>query len=320
MRLTLQTITPSGRKMGVTCLLLTLLLGAGARAQQPQLPPGTQAVQVQTEDRLAAAAFPLDDKNPEASVPSMEQAMKKPLQMGYFVMVLIERGQTALDKKDFAAAVRYYRALAKALPERAKSYSLLCRAYQGTGQLAEALDACRTALGKEAVTIEDNARFVELVLAQPGKLAAKDVEDVHAVVAHLEKEIVDPNDAKIIPNQLECELAARLEDVPALKTCSTVLRQVAPRDARTFAFAWVLALKQRDLAAAEQLLVDARSAGLSDPALAKMEAGLSALRDGGSSRPHWVRQYGLIGSLLIALIAVLSAALHLGRKKRLAAS
>jgi tetratricopeptide (TPR) repeat protein len=239
--------------------------------------------------------------------------MRRPLQMGYFVILLIERGKAALDRGDSAAAVKYYRALVKAVPERSQSFSLLCKAYEAQGDIQSALENCRTALGKSGVTLEDNLRFVQVLLKKPAtELSPTEIEDVDAIASHLEKELGPEQDGPAVANQLRCNLGLRLEDVERLETCSKELRKLVPKDPTTIAFSWALALKKRDFEAAKGVIADAKAAGLPRHALRKMEEGLVAAREGERA---WLRNWPLLAgglSLLgVGLFFVFSA-----RRKR----
>jgi tetratricopeptide (TPR) repeat protein len=281
-----------------TALALPLVTSSPAVAEDP-----AQAVEQVEIDQLAQEAFALSDSDPESSVPSMEQAMRRPLQMGYFVILLIERGKAALDRGDAAAAVKYYRALVKAVPERSQSYSLLCKAYEAQADIQSALENCRTALGKEGVTVEDNLRFVEVLLKKPVALEARDIEDVEAVAGHLEQELGPEKDGPLVANRLRCGLGIRLEDVKRLEACTRELRKLAPKDAGTIAFSWALALKQRDFVAAERVMAEAKAAGLPIHALRKMQEGLAVAREGAGGWRRWLRDWYLLvgGTALLAL-------------------
>src|SRR4051812_45708366 len=95
-----------------------------ARAQEVPEEPVERAPdleQVKRGDLSAIGA--IDEEHPERSVPTPEQALKNPLEMGYLVMDLVARAEAASQRGDHAAAVRYYAAIAKAVPERSVSYT-----------------------------------------------------------------------------------------------------------------------------------------------------------------------------------------------------
>jgi tetratricopeptide (TPR) repeat protein len=264
-------------------------------------------------DRLAAEAFKLDDRDPVSSVPSAEQAMRKPLQMGYFVMLLIERGKAASERGDQEAALKYYQALAKAVPERSKAFSLLCETRIALNDHAAALEDCKTALGKPGVTVDDNLRFVELMLKKPQALSASEVEDVEAVIAHLEKELAAEKNGPLVASQLSCELGSRLQDIGRLQACTERLHELAPLQPTTFVYSWSLAVLRRDFEGAKRIMERAKRAGLPADALAKMEAGMELQREQGSSSARW--RPLAAGGALLSLLA-LGAFLFFTRRRR----
>src|SRR5262245_12584459 len=86
--------------------------------------------------------FRINDANPEASVPDLKVANENPLEFGYFLQDLLLRAEEARKAKDYPAVVRYYRAVAKGAPERAKGWGKLCEAYQLVNDRVKALNAC----------------------------------------------------------------------------------------------------------------------------------------------------------------------------------
>ena len=228
----------------------------------------------------------IDEQHPENSLPTSEQAMKNPLKMGYMLMDLIARAEAATEQGDHQAAIRYYRAIAKAVPDRAISFSKLCRAHETVGQYTQALETCREALGKGGVTGEDYARYVRLVLRQKEALTPVQVEELDAVLKHLTAQLGAEANGKVMVAQLACEVATRLEDRGRLAACSKDLLALAPTDARTFTFRWALALKDHDLESAQAILSRAKASDLPLAALSEMEAQLAAER----ARPSWFMQ------------------------------
>ncbi|HVZ31675.1 MAG TPA: hypothetical protein VG963_04570, partial [Polyangiaceae bacterium] len=247
-----------------------------------------------------------------------EQAMRRPLQMGYFVMLLVERGTAASERGDHYGALKYYRALAKAVPERSQAFKMLCKEYEVIGDFEHALENCKLVLGKSGVTVDDNARFVDLTLRKRGALPQSDIEDVEAVIAHLETQLGNSEEAPIITNQLCCDLATRLEDVARLEECTKQLRTLAPKDPKTLAYSWALALKKRDFHEAKRIIHQAKRIGLPAPAIEKMERGLASEREHDHAASTWLRPWGFVGGSVMLFAAVLSAFL-LRRKRTLIA-
>jgi tetratricopeptide (TPR) repeat protein len=289
-------------------LRLCVCLAAALASAQPAL--------AQSPDTLVSK-FSIDDSDPEASVPTPQQAARQPLEMGYHLMLLSERADAATNRGDHAAAAKYWRAIAKAVPERSLSFSRMCRSYEAAGDYVSAIESCRTALGKAGSTLQDNLQFVRLVLEKrQGALQPRDIEDIDAVSVHLEHELASKQGA-LVANRLRCQLGVRLGDVSRLKACTDKLNALAPGDASSLVFSWSLALKRGDLPAAEHMLRRARAAKLPSAALAKMTATLSI--ESAKRAPAWHARVDMriFAAATLILLAVASAAVLNRRKQRL---
>jgi hypothetical protein len=290
--------------LGVASLLVTLgkeLAHAEEGVSSPQtIAPSLQDVQANDLSRK----FSIDEGDPENSVPTPEQAMKNPLEMGYLMMDMIARAEAASQRGDHAAAARYYRAVAKAVPERATSFSKLCTAYRELGDLQSAVDACREALGKGGVTVDDHVQFVRTSLRLAGPLSAARVEELEAIIAHLSEQLGADHAGRVLAALLRCELATRLEDMERLQACTEDLTALAPADRRTIAFQYALALEQQDYQRAEQIVQAAEAAGVPARAVDEMVAHLEAAR---ARRPKWERMF-LDWRSLSALVLLLAFA------------
>ena len=86
--------------------------------------------------------FKINDDDPEAQVPTAKDRSGNPLGFGYYVQDLLTRAEVEGKRKNQAGVIKYLRALAAALPEEARSWALLCEAYQtrktGIGRFARA--------------------------------------------------------------------------------------------------------------------------------------------------------------------------------------
>lgn len=292
-----------------------LLLAAGAltsgRAQAEDPLAGAKQVEIDTE----SAPVTIDDAHPENNVPGPELAMKQPLQMGYLVMQFIQRGREATDQGDYPRAVRYYRALVKAIPERAPAYSMLCGAYEGLGDLGSALDACRAALGKPGVTLDDNVHFVQLLLRKETALEPKDVEDIDAVLGHISKELSSDQTAAITVAELQCSLATRQEDAARLESCSSRLNELAPKDPRSVTYSFARELQKKDIAAAQAVITRGQRLGMPAEATDRMQASLDRARASESPLQSWLKRWGLVGGLTVLVSGGLLG-LGVSRRKR----
>jgi hypothetical protein len=268
---------------------------------------------VWAEPTQMTSTFKVNLADPESSVPTLEQANRNPLEMGYFVMDLATAAETAQKAHDYAAVVKLYRAMAKAVPQRSISYTKQCEAYEAMGERRHAIDACWEALGRSGVEIDDFTHYVRLTLAGRDKLAKSDSERVDAVVAHLRDQAGGTQDTQLLllAGQLACELGLRLEDVSRMERCTAKLSALAPKDPRTFAFRWSLALLRRDDKQAERVIGEAKQAKVPDALLAQMSARLQEERSAASRHFLQTRILPAVASG----VALVMAWLALGRRR-----
>jgi hypothetical protein len=231
------------------------------------------------------------------------------MEYGYFLQDVLTAAEAAEQRRDHRAAARYYRAIVKAVPDRAKGFTKLCEALRADGQTAEALKACELALTKEGVVADDFVRYARLLLAKSGDLTAAEVDDVKGVVAHLRGQPV----ARVFGHHLECELATRRDDATLLESCTAGLVKDAPRDPKTISFQWALALKRREHGQALALIARAREAGVSAEGIARMEAATTAIR------PFWKAMFLDLRYLGLGAVAIGALGLLLAGRRRRAA-
>jgi hypothetical protein len=214
-----------------------------------------------------ADRFPIDDDDPERTVPTPAQADARPLDFAEYLQEMSGRAETRVARGDHAAAVRFLRALARAVPDAAIPRSKLCKSLVALGEETAALAACRDALGRSGARAEDFMRFGDLVLgkrsATPSELA-----DVEAAALQL----VDNADTRVLGWQLQCRLGVRLESTRLLEECTTGLAAARPADATTHVYLWSLALQRGEIENARRYIEDARIAGAGDEAIARMIA------------------------------------------------
>ena len=84
----------------------------------------------------------------------MKDRNTNPLEFGYYLQDLLTRAEVETKRKDQARVIKYYRALAAAIPEEAQGWSLLCEAYQTAGDRERALRACKYAIDRKGVQIK----------------------------------------------------------------------------------------------------------------------------------------------------------------------
>lgn len=211
--------------------------------------------------------WPVNDADPNKSLPTAEQRDRNPLEFGYHMMDLADKADVARRKGDFAAVGRYYEAMAIAVPDRAIGYRKSCEGYEKAGDLEKALKMCRGALGAEGLTVDDYQHFAKLVLAKPDPLSAADMDDLTQIATHLKAE----QGAMAAGVNLQCELAQRLDDVKRLEECVTVATRETPNDPRLLVYQWGLAMKKEDYKQAEALIAAARQKALKPAGIEMME-------------------------------------------------
>jgi tetratricopeptide (TPR) repeat protein len=257
-----------------------------------------------------SSKFAIDPRDPEANIPSIQDRNDNPLEFGYFLQDLLERADQARKQNDLPGVIRYYRAVAKAVPDRAKAWSKLCEAYEDAKDRDRAIRACRYAIDRPAVELQDYVRYVHLILANEGQLTASDRSELTAVLAHLEKQ---PS-LDLVVNQLRCEMGVKLKDVPLLETCTKELARLAPDDPRTVVFEWSLAMRKGQRTEAERLIAQARKSGVVLENVNRMQELTSSL----GSFPRRPLLLVMAAAALIALLAVGLVARRRASTQRLA--
>ena len=261
--------------VGWCILLLACALTAGHAIRRGRRRPAAAAVAVAASLLIASPAgaaelaFPIDDADPEGAVPTPAEADARPLDFAYYLQDLTGRARAAADRGDLAAAVRYHRALARAVPDASLPRQQLCASLQALGDGDGALAACRDALGLDGARAEDFVRFGDLVLAKAVASAAE-LDEVEAAARHLSAQPAPST--RVLGLQLACRLAVRSHRVRLLDECSGGLAAAAPDEPSTTVFRWSLALERGDVALARQLVARARAGGVAADGLAQMTA------------------------------------------------
>jgi hypothetical protein len=253
--------------------------------------------------------FAIDDASPEASIPSNEERDRNPLEFGYLLQDLLERADQAQKKGDHGAVVRYYRAVAKAVPENAKGWSKLCEAYERVHDRERAIRSCRYAIDRPGVELQDYVRYVHLVIAEEGPLSGPARKEIEAVLGHLDKE----EKTGVAVSHLRCEVALKLKDVGLMDSCTKTLAKLAPDDPKTVVFQWSLAVMKGQAGEAQRLLERARAIGVLGDSIERMESVTPAM--GGSTRR---RVTIAAATLVVAMVVAATAAVALRRRRALA--
>jgi tetratricopeptide (TPR) repeat protein len=216
--------------------------------------------------------WPVDDNDPEGSVPTDQKKNRNPLQFGYWLMDLAYKAAEATKKGNHEAATKYYKAMVKAVPDRSVSFTRLCESYEAAGDWKNAVETCSTALTRPGVTANDFQHYFTLALAKKGSLTGQEVEVLGTVVQHVR----DDATVRDLADDLDCQLAVRVEDVGLLQKCSDALAARAPNDPRTLSFQWALAVKRGNMTQAKTLLERARSTDMKPEGIAQMERGMAS--------------------------------------------
>ena len=218
--------------------------------------------------------MPINKADPEKSIPTPEQANRNPVQFAYWLMDMAGQAEDAEQKKNWRGAIKYYRALAKAVPEKSITYAKICRAYEELGERANGLQACRDALGRQGARADDYSRYVRLLLDHNGVVTANERAEVTQIMKHLRSEASNSLEAE----EIQCFLGVRTQDVKMLESCVTALIAAAPYDPRTVAYHWALATAKGNFDEAAGLLERAKSAGVKPERIAEMEATIASGR------------------------------------------
>jgi hypothetical protein len=253
--------------------------------------------------------FKIDDDHPEAKVPTVKDRISNPMEFGYYVQDLLTRAEVEEKRNNPMGAIKYYRALAVALPEEARTWALVCNAYDKVHDRDRAWRACKYAIERKGAELKDFEHYVALMTAKQGELLPEERNDLNDVLAHLDQQ----PDLAVPTAHLRCQVAVKTNDAAALESCTGVLAKVAPDDPKTIVFRWSLAVMRGDREQAANLYDRARQIGLAAASLDRM----SQVPMG-----HWwsTRGRGLVGMVVAAGAALLFALAFALYRRRLTAA
>jgi tetratricopeptide (TPR) repeat protein len=274
---------------------LGLLLGAAHTAHaQDKKPDGW------------LTSWPINEDDPESSVPDQKKRNDDPLQFGYWLQDVALKAEVYSKHGMHDKSIKFYRALAKAVPDKAISFSRLCNEYDALGDREKAVAACGDAIALPGVIQGDYAHYVNLVLAKTGPLTKQEEGFLGLAIESFKR---DPNSHPLV-DQLECEVGTRTSNVKMLEECTAALVASAPNDLQTIAFQWALAMQQGKLDEARWLLTRARALGEKDEGVQSMQRAID------SAARRRILHIGLI-VLAAALLAAAAGitALHFARRR-----
>ena len=272
--------------VGAAAVGLGILLGAGPVARADEKPEWL-------------TNLPINEDDPERTIPSEQERNKDPLQFGYWLQDVALKAEVYSQHGQHDKSIKFYRALAKAVPDRALSFSRLCTEYEAVGDREKAIAACGAAITLQGVTQADYAHYVHLVLGKTGSLSSQDVGFLNLALDAFKR---DPQNHPLA-DQLECEVGTRTSNVPELKECTAALTSTAPHDRQTVVFQWALAMQEGHLDDARRLLARAKELGEDDESAKSMQRAI----DAAAKRKHLHEGLAVVAALFLAAAAVVLA-------------
>jgi tetratricopeptide (TPR) repeat protein len=254
-------------------------------------------------------AIPINDDDPESSVPTPQKRDSDPMAFGTFLLDLSFKGERAQKRGDHAAALKYFRALAKAVPDRAVSFARTCDEYEALGEWNKAVQFCRTAVALEGATLADSQHYARLLLGKTTALNPSEIEDLSEMV----KQLGSNNETRIAAAEMECELGVRISSIEHLQSCTSVLKKVRPNDTKTTAYEWALAIKENDFTKARELIDRAKQTSMRPEAIEDM---ITATNKAQSPLNRVSRKW-LIGTAIVLLAGAI-ATLWFARRRSVA--
>lgn len=247
--------------------------------------------------------FPVDHDNPEGKIPTEAERNKEPLDFGYFLQDLASEGAYAEKKGDYATAVKYWRALAKAVPDTASGFRRACRAYEHLKDRIHGLDYCGSTLNLQGAELEDYVHYGNLMLMKTTPLDAGELSDFANTIKHLREQ---PSDgAKFVAETLSCELGVAQEDAKRLEDCTQALEKMKPGDPQTLSFEWSLAMYRHDYSGARELTARLKAANYNPALVARMETSIQAESRWWKRFTNDWRYQGGLAAIVLALVGFL---------------
>lgn len=216
---------------------------------------------------------------------------------------LFARGNRARDLGEWAEAERLYREVRRLEPDFVHATRRLCGVVLNQGRRGEAQALCRQAL--DAADIPENHEALLGTLLgtdHPTKATPEELREASAHATLLLK-VPDVNWAML---PLACETAMATKDLDLLRRCVVRLESIAPHEAPTHYYRWIVAMSDGDLDAADAALERARRFGLPDEQYASMKATTEKVR-------AWLPTLvAIAGAVLAAWVVGLLALFGLG--------
>jgi hypothetical protein len=152
-----------------------------------------------------------------------------------------------------------------------------------------------------SATLDDHRRAARALVRRAEPPAPAEIAEFDGTTQLLARE-----GSELAAAQLQCELAARIEDPKRLESCTTVLKRLAPNAAKTRVHLWALALQRGNVGEAARLLDGLRPSSLPPATLAEMER-VQALAGPRANEHLWSALFGLAFFAGVGLVLYKSA-------------
>jgi tetratricopeptide (TPR) repeat protein len=255
----------------VLASVLALATAAGpSSARADTSPPASVVVPGKPPPLTAEEAkkWTIDDDDPASNIPGEGLRNRNPLAFADWIGDVANRGAKASKRGDHDKAIKYFKALAIAVPDSAPPFAKLCEEYEALGEREEGITACALTLVREGVRLDDYDRYVRLVLGRPGRLSDKDLATLLDVVDHVRK---DPDAGELPAERLTCDIGIKTQNAKYLGECSAMLSKAAPNDPKAIAYQWSLAMVDHRYDDAWRTIAGAKAAGFKPDNIAEME-------------------------------------------------
>jgi Zn-dependent protease with chaperone function len=182
---------------------------------------------------------------------------------------VFKQADLARDGKQWAEAERLYRQVRALEPGFVHATRRLCHVVAAQGRRDEALSLCREAMA--SVASPENRSQLLAVLVDKKEGSPLTGAELSEAWAHANELLNHPQPEWVwLPSA--CQAAAARQDVVLLRRCVERLESLAPSEAVTHYFRWMLAASEGDFAAAHAALERARSVGLPQDVYATLKA------------------------------------------------
>ncbi len=306
------------RRRATQAAVVGLIVVAWALSAKPALADGAPAAAAASASTAAAdvprknpddlgSEWKVNEEFPDSNIPGEAARNRNPLEFGYWLQDVTARGLKASKDGDHEAAIKYFKALAKAVPDRAIAFSKLCAEYAALEKRNEAIFYCSTALSKSGVLMADYTRFVHVILQKPDALNKDEIKALDDVVQHIRD---DPNGGDAEAVGLECDIAVKMRDAAKLQKCTTALAAAKRKDPKTLTYEWALALVQGRYDEARKIIEQVKATSMKPVGLEAME------RETELDQARHRRKQVLIGGGALLLLVGLGLVVVTTRRRR----